>query len=187
MAADIVKWSARFLPCITCHIILRENHAGSEYPSVKTTDAELFLIRLAITKAIATGCSNIVVFTDNLPAARKAIDTTVHSRQNHSLAVSRLLRSHFTTHPEGSIHFWDCLSDTKWFIQAKVHDEARRARYPAEENWGKRAHILRRPEEQWKTWLDEWRAEFWKGENRSHSTKTNERDEASPSYTKVRT
>jgi len=93
-----------------------------EPPSVKatSTDAELFAIRLAITKT--TGCRNIIVFTDILPIARRAIDTTVHSRQNHSLAVSRLSRSHFTTHPEDSLHFWDYPSDAKWFIQATVHD-----------------------------------------------------------------
>jgi len=48
--------------------------------------------------------------------------------------VSRLLRSHYTTHPEGSLHFWDCPSDAKWFVQAKVHDEAVRTLYLAEEN-----------------------------------------------------
>jgi len=51
-----------------------------------STDAELFAIQLAIAKDTATGYRNIVVFTDNFPAARGTMDTIAHSGQDHSLA-----------------------------------------------------------------------------------------------------
>jgi len=59
-------------------------------------DAELFAIInfcLAIAKATATGCPCIVVITDCLPAAKRAVDTTIHSSQGHSIAISILISS----------------------------------------------------------------------------------------------
>jgi len=69
-------------------------------PTGKVTalDAELFAIRLAISKATVTGCKDIIIFTDNIPAAKRAMDTSIHSGQGHSIAMSRLLRSHFITY-----------------------------------------------------------------------------------------
>jgi len=82
---------------------------GHQITSVKvstgrdtSTDIELFAIRLAIAIAAVTGCRNIVVFTDNLPATR----STLHSGQDHSPRVSRLLRFHYTARLEGNLHFW---------------------------------------------------------------------------------
>jgi len=104
-------------------------------PTGKVTalDTELFAIRLAISKATVTGCKDIIIFTGNIPAAKRAMDTSIHSGQEHSIAMSRLLRSHFIAYLEGSLHFWDCPSDAKWFIQARVHDDAVRTQYPVAE------------------------------------------------------
>jgi len=65
---------------------------------VISVDAELFATRLAIAKATATGCPNIVVIMDCFPAAKRAVDTAILRGQEHSITISKLIRSHFETH-----------------------------------------------------------------------------------------
>ena len=50
---------------------------------VTSVDAELFAIRLAIAKATTTGCPDIVVITGCFPAAKRAVNTAIHSGQGH--------------------------------------------------------------------------------------------------------
>jgi len=68
-------------------------------------DAELFAIQLGVIKATSFDIKRIVIITDSLTAARRAVDASVHSGQAHSLAIVQALRDFFTNHPDRSIHF----------------------------------------------------------------------------------
>ena len=57
---------------------------------VLSSDAELFAICLAISKAVAMeSCERIVIFTDSLAMARRVVDPSVHSGQQHSLEACK--------------------------------------------------------------------------------------------------
>jgi len=91
---------------------LKEQVSSSKTLARRATalDAELFAIRLGVVKATSFNIKCIVIITDSLTAARRAVDASVHSGQAHSLAIVQALRSFFTNHPDRSIHFWDCPS-----------------------------------------------------------------------------
>ena len=54
-------------------------------------DAELFAIQLGVIKATSFDIKRIVIITDSLTAARRAVDASVHSGQAHSLAIHECL------------------------------------------------------------------------------------------------
>jgi len=87
-------------------------------------DAELFAIRLGIVKATSFDVKCIVIITDSLTAARRAVDASVHSGQVHSLAIIQALRGFFTNHSDRSIHFWDCPSKAQWSLHFLAHEDA---------------------------------------------------------------
>jgi len=87
-------------------------------------DAELFAIQLGIVKATSFDVKHIVIITDSLTAARRAVDTSVHSGQAHFLAIVQALRSFFTNHPDRSIHFWNCPSKAQWSLHFLAHEDA---------------------------------------------------------------
>jgi len=87
-------------------------------------DAELFAIRLGVVKAISFDIKRIIIITDSLTAARRAVDASVHSGQAHSLAIVQALRGFFTNHPDRSIHFWDCPSKAQWSLHFLAHEDA---------------------------------------------------------------
>ena len=87
-------------------------------------DAELFAIRLGVIKATFFDIKRIVIITDSLTAARRAVDASVHSGQVHSLAIVQALRAFFTNHPDHSIHFWDCPSKAQWSLHFLAHEDA---------------------------------------------------------------
>jgi len=66
----------------------------------------------------------IVIITDSLTAARRAVDASVHSGQAHSHAIVQALRDFFTNHPDRSIHFWDCPSKAQWSLHFLAHEDA---------------------------------------------------------------
>ena len=84
----------------------------SKAPAGRTTapDAELFAIRLGITKATSMAIECIILITDSLGSARQAVDLSVHPGQAHSLAVYFALRSFFFQGHSYRIDFWDCPS-----------------------------------------------------------------------------
>lgn len=43
------------------------------------------------------------------------------SSQLHSIAMAKLIRTHLETHPEDSLHSWECPSKAEWFIHTEVH------------------------------------------------------------------
>ena len=87
-------------------------------------DAELFAIRLGVVKTTSFDVKYIIIITDSLTAARRAVDTSVHSGQAHSLAIVQALRGFFTNHPDRSIHFWDCPSKAQWSLHFLAHKDA---------------------------------------------------------------
>jgi len=55
-------------------------------------DAELFAIQLGVVKATSFDIKCIVIITDSLTAARRAVDTSVHSGQTHSLTIVHAIK-----------------------------------------------------------------------------------------------
>jgi len=76
----------------------------------------LFAIRLGVVKATSFDIKRIIIITDSLTAARRAVDASVHSGQAYSLAIVQALRAFFTNHLDRSIHFWDCPSKAQWSL-----------------------------------------------------------------------
>ncbi|KAJ3518375.1 hypothetical protein NMY22_g13710 [Coprinellus aureogranulatus] len=92
---------------------------------VLSTDAELTAIRFALCRAVLRpGCERIVLFTDSIAMARRAVDPSVHSGQTHSLAVCKALATWFSGHPERSILFVETPSKLKWGIHHRAHRHA---------------------------------------------------------------
>ena len=54
-------------------------------------DAELFAIRLGVSKATSMDIECIILITDSLGSARRSVDPSVHSGQAHSLAICSAL------------------------------------------------------------------------------------------------
>jgi len=168
---------------------------GSQTSSVKalagrvtSIDTELFEICLATAKVSITGCLNISVIADSFPAARRAVDTDIHSGKGHSIAIAKLIRAHFETHPEGSLRFWECPSKAERFINAEVHKEVTRTRYPTEERMQTSYDMLRQTNS--KKCLEEWVTNFTKGDIRGRgflTTRMNKRDESRPTYARGET
>ena len=67
--------------------------SSSKVPAGRTTalDAELFAIRLGVSKATSMDIEHIILITDSLDSARRSVDPSVHSGQAHSLAVCSVL------------------------------------------------------------------------------------------------
>ena len=100
--------------------------SSSKAPAGQATalDAELFAIRLGVLKTTSFDIKRIVIITDSLTAARRAVDASVHSGQAYSLAIVQALRGFFTNHPDRSIHFWDCPSKAQWSLDFLAHEDA---------------------------------------------------------------
>jgi len=66
---------------------------SSKAPAGRTTapDAELFAIRLGVSKATSMDIECIILITDSLDSVRRSVDSSVHSGQVHSLAVCSAL------------------------------------------------------------------------------------------------
>ncbi|KJA25422.1 hypothetical protein HYPSUDRAFT_199940, partial [Hypholoma sublateritium FD-334 SS-4] len=78
---------------------------------VLAPETELSAIRFAIVRATQVpGCTRIVIFTDHIASAKKALDPSVHSGQGHSLAVCRTLLVWFAADPLNTLEFYDCPS-----------------------------------------------------------------------------
>ena len=106
----------------------------SKAPAGRTTvpDAELFAIRLGIAKATSMTIERIILITDSLGSARRAVDPSVHSGQAHSLAVCSALRLFFSQGHSYRIDFWDCPSKAEWSFHQLVHNNVTNTRVSAE-------------------------------------------------------
>ncbi|KJA13557.1 hypothetical protein HYPSUDRAFT_209437 [Hypholoma sublateritium FD-334 SS-4] len=67
------------------------------------------------------GCTHIVIFTDHITSAKKALDPLIHSGQGHSLAVCHALLVWFDADPLNTLEFYDCPSKAEWDVHRKVH------------------------------------------------------------------
>ncbi|KAJ2911570.1 hypothetical protein MD484_g8847, partial [Candolleomyces efflorescens] len=93
---------------------------------VLSADAELFAIRMAVCKAVTLeNCSRIIIFTDSMAAARKAVDPSIHSGQTHSLAVCKALARWFQISEDHTLIFAESPSKLKWGLQHAAHNHAR--------------------------------------------------------------
>ena len=89
--------------------------SSSKAPAGRTTapDAELFAIRLGVSKATSMNIECIILITDSLGSAKRSVDLSVHSRQAHSLAVCSTLRLLFCSGSSYRIEFWDYPSNAE--------------------------------------------------------------------------
>jgi len=76
-------------------------------PASRTTafDAELFVIRLGVSKTTSMDIKHIILVNDSLGLARRAVNLSVHSRQAHSIFVCFTLRLFFSGGPSHRIEF----------------------------------------------------------------------------------
>jgi len=127
VAADASVTPPRNMQAISVAYFWRlgEQGSSSKAPAGRATalDAELFAIRLGVVKATSFDIKCIVIITDSLPAARRAVDASVQSGQAHSLAIVQALRDFFTNHPDHSIHFWNCPSKAQWSLHFLAHED----------------------------------------------------------------
>ena len=78
-----------------------------------------------ISKAVAMeSCKRIVIFTDSLAMARRVVDPSVHSGQQHSLAACKDLQACLSVHKEHRIDFIETPSKLKWGLQHRAHRHA---------------------------------------------------------------
>ena len=65
----------------------------------KTTasDAELFVIRLRVSKATSMDIEHIILITDSLSSDRRSVDSSVYSRQVYFLTICSALRLFFSS------------------------------------------------------------------------------------------
>ena len=94
--------------------------------NVTTAKAKLFAIRCGINQAIADpSVKHIVVITGSLYIARKIFDSSTHSYQIHSVAISSELREFFSKDTLNYIEFWDCPSKHQWALYQMVDKETK--------------------------------------------------------------
>ncbi|KAF4622833.1 hypothetical protein D9613_001563 [Agrocybe pediades] len=124
---------------------------------VTAPDAELFAICSAVCLAVQQdNCERIVVFTDLLTSAKRAVDPTLHSSQGHSLAVCRALEPWLAEDADCSITFIQVPSKLKWKIHQEAQDECRAFNAPAVQHPSTSLDSVRRAvtksvQEDWKT------------------------------------
>jgi len=86
-------------------------------------DVRLFAIRLDVVKATSFDIKCIILITDFLGVARRAVNAFVHLEQTYSLIVVYTLRDFFIGYSDHSIDFWDCLSKAQWPLYFLVHED----------------------------------------------------------------
>jgi len=98
--------------------------SSSKVPIEQATalDVELFAIQLGVVKATSFEIKYIILITDSLTAARRAVNASVHSDQAYSLGIVHALRRYFTGYPNCSIHFWNCPSKVQWSLHFLAHE-----------------------------------------------------------------
>ena len=161
--------------------------SSSKTPAGRATalDAELFAIRLGVAKATSFDIKRIILITDSLSAARRAVDTSVYSGQAHSLSVVRALREFFTQYPDTSIDFCDCPSKAQWSLHHLVHEDVTNTRIAAGRHPATSLDALR--SKSTTSCLDAWRSSLSHPSSQGHhflSLKGGNRKPLQPSYAK---
>jgi len=166
---------------------LGEQVSLSKAPARRATalDAELFAIRLGVAKATSFDVKHIILITDSLSIARKAVDASVHLGQAHSLSVVCALREFFTQHPNTFINFWDCPSKAQWSLHYLVHEDITNTRTTAGRHPVTSLDTLHSKSTTF--CLDAWRSSFSHPSSQGHhflSLKGGNHKPLQPSYTK---
>ena len=121
-------------------------------------------IQLGIAKATSLDVDRIVVITDSLSSARKALDPSHHSGQGESIAIAHLLRPFFNCNSNNKVEFWDCPSKARWHLRAIVDDDAKSTIVPCTQFTSLDA--LR--DKLSKACTDQWITTFNHGHNKGH-------------------
>ncbi|CAA7269041.1 unnamed protein product [Cyclocybe aegerita] len=89
---------------------------------VTAPDAELNAISCAVRLAVKqANCQHIMVFTDSMGSAHRAVDPSVHSGQAFSLSVCRALQEWFKADDLHRITFIYVPSALRWDIHGEAH------------------------------------------------------------------
>ncbi|CAA7263227.1 unnamed protein product [Cyclocybe aegerita] len=89
---------------------------------VTAPDAELNAISCAVRLAVKqANCQHIMVFTDSMGSAHRAVDPSVHSGQAFSLSVCRALQEWFEADDLRRITFVYVPSAWRWDIHGEAH------------------------------------------------------------------
>jgi len=89
-------------------------------------EAEPFAIRCSISRASKIqGITYIVVIIDAIHVTKHIFDTSIHSYQLHTIAISSNLRKFFNRNDKNLIFFWDCPSNNKWPPHLLVDKESK--------------------------------------------------------------
>ncbi|KAF5347025.1 hypothetical protein D9756_011012 [Leucocoprinus leucothites] len=142
------------------------SHAKQASGRASSTDAELYSIRIGIAKAISLQCDHIILITDCLPAAKLAVDPSIHSSQSQSIQVCRLLFDWLSAKSSRSIDFWDVPSKWRWKPHLRVHNDVTSTRIHAPSHTGATLDFLRH-----KATNDcqkSWETTFWKKKYRGN-------------------
>jgi hypothetical protein len=125
---------------------------------VLSTDAELFVVRMAVCKAVTLeDCHHIIIFTDSMVVAKQAVNLSVHSGQAHSFAICKALAQWFAISENHRVEFIATLSKLEWGLQYAAHCCARSlpaipmGRRPATSLDGMQKHITNSALNSWST------------------------------------
>ncbi|CAA7261920.1 unnamed protein product [Cyclocybe aegerita] len=89
---------------------------------VTAPDAELNAIACAVHLAVKqANCQHIMVFTDSMGSAHRAVDPSVHSSQAFSLSVCRVLQEWFKADDLRHMTFIYVPSALRWDIHGEAH------------------------------------------------------------------
>ncbi|CAA7271388.1 unnamed protein product [Cyclocybe aegerita] len=89
---------------------------------VTAPDAELNAISCAVRLAVKqANCQHIMVFTDSMGSAHRAVDPGVHSGQAFSLSVCRILKEWFEADDLRCVTFVYVPSALRWDIHGEAH------------------------------------------------------------------
>ncbi|KAK1219569.1 hypothetical protein PQX77_017702 [Marasmius sp. AFHP31] len=85
--------------------------------------AELAVIHFAVTRVISGAelYKCIIVFTDSIALAERAVDPSLHSGQAHSLAVCKALNEWLFDDDDQEIKFVEVPSSAKWSVHHSAH------------------------------------------------------------------
>ncbi|KDR64983.1 hypothetical protein GALMADRAFT_82438, partial [Galerina marginata CBS 339.88] len=87
-------------------------------------DAEQSAICRAIEGAVKRPCRHIAIFTDSIASAKRALDTSLHSSQSHSLRACKVLETWLEDDPLRWISFHFVPTKLKWRYQHLAHNYA---------------------------------------------------------------
>jgi len=101
VVTDVNTILSRNMQAISAMHFWRLDHkmSFSKTPASKTTtsNAELFAIRLGVSKATSMDIEHIILITDSLSSDRRSVDPSVYSRQVYFLTICSALRLFFSS------------------------------------------------------------------------------------------